>query len=78
MLKLPNKEKVSITTLYRVGTLGYANFMQVEKHLFDIFRSQKYKHNFITGDFNLESVDFNLESVDWLRNTASNNAHTPY
>ena len=45
--------------------------MQVEKHLFDIFRSQKYKHNFITGNFN-------LESADWLRNTASNNAHTPY
>ena len=70
-LRLPSKKKISITTLYRVGTLGNANFKQVEKHLFDILRSQKYKHNFIAGDFN-------LDSVDWHRNTASNNTHIPF
>ena len=55
-LRLPSKKKISITTLYRVGTLGNANFKQVEKHFFDIFRSQKYKHNFNVGDSNLDSV----------------------
>ena len=70
-LRLPSKKKISITTLYRVGTLGNANFKQLGKHLFDIFRSQKYKHNFIVGDFN-------LDSVDWHRNTASNNTHIPF
>ena len=70
-LRLPSKKKISIMTLYRVGTLGNANFKQVEKHLFDIFRSQKYKHNFIAGDSN-------LDSVDWHRNTASNNTHKPF
>ena len=70
-LWLPSKKKISVTTLYRVGTLGNANFKRVEKHLFDIFRSQKYKHNFIVGDFN-------LDSVDWHRNTPSNNSHIPF
>ena len=70
-LSLPGRKKFSISTLYRVGTLGRANLMEVEKHLFEIFRSRKYKHNFIVGDLN-------LESVDWHRNTASNNTHTQY
>ena len=70
-LSLPNRKKIRVSTLYRFGTLGYSNFTQVEKHLFKIFRSRKYKHNFIAGDFN-------LDSVDWHRNTISNNAHMPF
>ena len=53
-LTLPNKKKISISTHYRVGTLGVTSFNKVKQHLHNIFRFKKYKNNFIVGDMNLE------------------------
>ena len=68
---LPNKKKISISTHYRVGTLGVTSFNEVKQHLHNIFRSKKYKNNFIVGDMN-------LESVNWHTNSSNNNLQSSY
>ena len=65
-ITLLNKKKISISTHYRVGTLGVTSFNEVKQHLHNIFRSKKYKNNFIVGDMN-------LESVNWHTNSSNNN-----
>ena len=59
------------STLYRVGTLGNLNAKEVETHFTRIFRSRKYKYNFIIGDMN-------LDSINWLYNSASNAVHSSF
>ena len=70
-ITLPNKKKISISTHYRVGTLGVTSFNEVKQHLHNIFRSKKYKNNFIVGDMN-------LESVNWHTNSSNNNLQSSY
>ena len=55
-LKLSATDMICITTCYRVGTLGHANFCEIEKHLKSIATTKKYKRHIIVGDFNLSQV----------------------
>ena len=64
-LSFPCRNKCNLSTLYRVGTLGYNHIREVESHFYRIFSSKKYKKNFIIGDLN-------LESIDWSTSTTSN------
>ena len=68
---LSNKKKVSLSTLYRVGTLGLPNLTEVKQYLIKIFKDKKYKNNFIVGDFN-------LDTVNWQNYTATSNVQTSY
>ena len=68
-LTLPNKKRLTVSTLYRVGTLGNFNAKEVATHFTKIFNSKKYKYNFIVGDMN-------LDTVNWLSNSTSNRVHT--
>ena len=68
-LSLPNKKKICVSTLYRVGTLGRDNFNRIKQYYNSIFASKKYKHAYIIGDFN-------LESVNWENNSSSDNTHS--
>ena len=70
-LTFPSRNKYSLSTLYRVGTLGYNHICKVESHFYSIFSSKKYKKNFIIGDLN-------LESIDWSSSTASNRTQSSY
>ena len=70
-LTLLNKQKLTLSTLYRVGTLGNYNAKEIETHFINIFRSKKYKYNIIVGDMN-------LDSVNWLTNSASDRVHTSF
>ena len=47
-----------ITTGYRVGTLGIANFYEIEKHLRSIKNVKKYKKHIFVGDLNLSQVNW--------------------
>ena len=68
-LSLPNKKKICVSTLYRVGTLGRDNFNRIKQYYNSIFASKKYKHAYIIGDFS-------LESVNWENNSSSDNTHS--
>ena len=70
-LTLPNKNRLTVSTLYRVGTLGNFNANEVASHFTNIFSSKKYKYNFIVGDMN-------LDTVNWLSNSTSNRVHTSF
>ena len=70
-LTLPNKKRLTVSTLYRVGTLGNFNAKEVAAHFTKIFNSKKYKYNFIVGDMN-------LDTVNWFSNSTSNRVHTSY
>ena len=69
-LKLNNKDIICITTCYRVGTLGEANHMEVDRHLRAIANTKKYNRHIILGDFNLSKTNWpeaesseNIESM---------------
>ena len=68
-LSLPNKKKICVSTLYRVGTLGRDNFLRLQQYYSSIFASKKYKHTYIIGDLN-------LESVNWENNSSSDNTQS--
>ena len=70
-LTLPNKKRLTVSTPYRVGTLGNFNAKEVATHFTKIFNSKKYKYNFIVGDMN-------LDTVNWLSNSTSNRVHTTF
>ena len=61
-LTLPNKNKICISTLYRVGTLGRDNFSRIQEYYNEMYRRFKYKQIYIIGDLNLESVNWNSYS----------------
>ena len=42
-LSLPNKKKICLSTLYRVGTLGWDNFLPLQQYYNSIFASKKFK-----------------------------------
>ena len=68
-LSLPNKNKICVSTLYRVGTLGWDNFLRLQQYYSSIFASKKYKHTYIIGDLN-------PESVNWENNSSSDNTQS--
>ena len=70
-LTLPNKKRLTVSTLYRVGTLGNFNANEVASHFTNIFSSKKCKYNFIVGDMN-------LNTVNWLSNSTFNRVHTSF
>ena len=70
-LILPNKQRLTMSTLYRVGTLRNFNANEVATHFHNIFSSKKYKYNFIVRDMN-------LDTVNWLSNSTSNRVHTSF
>ena len=61
-LSLPNKRKICVSTLYRVGTLGMNNFFEVHQYYTELCKKHKYKQVYIIGDSNLESVNWNTFS----------------
>ena len=66
MIKLifDNNQKLILTTIYRVGTLGIDNFDSLDKYLKDIHLNYKnYKH-IIVGDLNLSEVDWDEQSTN--------------
>ena len=68
-LSLPNKKKICVSTLYRVGTLGRDNFLRLQQYYSSIFASKRYKHTYIIRDLN-------LESVNWENNSSSDNTQS--
>ena len=44
VLTLPNKKKICVSTLYRVGTLRRDNFLRLQQYYSSIFTSKRYKH----------------------------------
>ena len=48
-LSLPNKKKICLSTLYRVGTLGWDNFLRLQQYYNSIFASKKFKQTYIIG-----------------------------
>ena len=70
-LSLPNKKKICLSTVYRVGTLGINNFYQLQKYFSSISASNKFKYSYIIGDFN-------LDSINWHLNSSSNSTHSHF
>ena len=68
-MSLPNKKKICLSTVYRVGTLGKDNFLNLQKHFNSISASNRFKYSYIIGDFN-------LDSINWNRNCASHSTHS--
>ena len=61
-LNFGNKETVCITLVYRVGTLGVPNFIEIEKHLRKIAQTRKFSKQIIVGDFNFSRATWTTES----------------
>ena len=56
-------KKIVICTCYRVGTLGEANFKEIDSYLHKIKARKDISNLFMVGDFNFPSVDWeNLHS----------------
>ena len=70
-LSLPNKKKICLSTVYRVGTLGINNFYQLQKYFSSISASNKFKYSYIIGDFN-------CDSMNWHLNSSSNSTHSHF
>ena len=68
-LTFPNRKKICLSTVYRVGTLGKDNFKQLQHYYNSIFESNKFKHILIIGDFN-------LDTINWDRCCTSDSTHT--
>ena len=56
VLKFPNDEKLCVSTVYRVGTLGFDNFREIKKHLEILAKKQKLNKHFLVGDINFSEV----------------------
>ena len=50
--------KVCISTLYRVGTLGAENLVEVDRHLKSIAKSNSIHKHILVGDFNLNKTSW--------------------
>ena len=56
VIKLPNDEKLCVSTVYRVGTLGFDNFREIKKHFEILANKQKLNKHILVGDFNFSEV----------------------
>ena len=55
-VKFPNDEKLCVSTVYRVGTLGFDNFREIKKHFEILAKKQKLNKHILVGDFNFSEV----------------------
>ena len=60
-ITLPNKTKFAICTLYRVGTLGSANYSEVETYLNKLRNRRGLAHMIVVGDLKLNKVDWDSQ-----------------
>ena len=68
-LTMPSKNKICISTCYRVGTLGTSNHSEIQQHLNFISSNRKIKSHFFVGDLNLDRVKWdNLTSTSSIQN----------
>ena len=68
-LTMPSKNKICISTCYRVGTLGTSNHIEIQQHLNFISSNRKIKSHFFVGDLNLDRVKWdNLISTSSIQN----------
>ena len=51
VIKLPNDEKLCVSTVYSVGTLGFDNFREIKKHFEILANKQKLNKDILVGDF---------------------------
>ena len=56
ILKPKTGKNISITTLYRVGTLGAENLSEVNRHMRSLFKAKPNAHHIFIGDFNLSQT----------------------
>ena len=56
VIKLPNDEKLCVSTVYRVGTLGFDNFREIKKHFEILANKHKLNKHIVVGDFNFSEV----------------------
>ena len=62
-LKNPNAQKIIISTLYRVGTLGIPNHTRVQSYLHKIAKRRGISNLVLIGDLNLSKTNWhNVES----------------
>ena len=60
-LTLSNGTKLIFSTCYRVGTLGHANHISIEKSLRSVFLNHKNSKIFVMGDLNLSDIHWPLD-----------------
>ena len=58
ILTTKTKKKICVTTYYRVGSLGVANFSEVRRHLETICKRRDIKKHIVLGDLNLNGIDW--------------------
>ena len=58
VLKSRSGTKICISTLYRVGTLGAENLLEVDRHLKSIARSNSIHKHIFLGDINLSKASW--------------------
>ena len=52
----PSGKKISVSTFYRVGTLGEENFQEFERHFKTLATDKKLQRHILVGDFNFSAV----------------------
>ena len=68
-LNLPSKNKMCLSTCYRVGTLGPSNHNEIQQHLNFISGNRKLKSHVFVGDLNLDRINWdNLTSTSNMQN----------
>ena len=68
-LTMPSKNKMYLSTCYRVGTLGPSNHSEIQQHLNFISCNRKIKSHFFVGDLNLDRIKWdNLTSSSNIQN----------
>ena len=58
VLSFPSGKKLCISTMYRVGNLGSANFESFKEHFDSLFQSRKFCMHVMIGDFNFSGVNW--------------------
>ena len=58
VVKSGSTSKICFSTLYRVGTLGDENLVEVKRHLNSICRTKSIKKHIVVGGFNLSKTSW--------------------
>eukprot|EP00116_Pleurobrachia_bachei_P002625 sb/3462887/ len=58
LLSFPSGKKLCISTMYRVGNLGSANFESFKEHFDSLFQNRKFCMHVMIGDFNFSGVNW--------------------
>ena len=68
-MTLPSKNKICLSTCYRVGTLGHCNHIEIQNHLNNITSNKKLKSHIFIGDMNLDKINWeNLTCATNIQN----------